>query len=59
MEPPPLKACMVAVEEVKLKRVEAAAKMDKDEERRQALMLLTQERDRLRKEEAESRTNPL
>ena len=50
---------MVAVEEGKLKRVEAAAKMDKDEERRQALMLLTQERDRLRKEEAESRTNPL
>ena len=49
---------MVAVEEMKLKRAEAAAKMDKDEERRQALVRLTQERDRMRKEEAESRTNP-
>ena len=57
MEPPPLKACMVAVEEVELKRAEVAAK--KDEERRQALVRLTQERDRMRKEEAESRTNPL
>ena len=48
---------MVAVEEVELKRAEVAAK--KDEERRQALVRLTQERDRMRKEEAESRTNPL
>ena len=47
---------MVAVEEGKLKRVEAAAK---DEERRQALVRLTQERDRMRKEEAESRTTLL